>query len=66
MDLNTIRTLITLSAFAFFLGIVWWAYGPARRARFEKDGQMVFDDPEFPPTANADTASRRNDAGEPQ
>jgi len=44
MDINTLRTLITLLAFGVFLGIVWWAYSPARRARFERDAQLVFDD----------------------
>ena len=43
-DINTLRTLVTLLAFGVFLGIVWWAYGPARRARFERDAYLVFDD----------------------
>lgn len=43
MDLNTLRTLVTVAALAAFLGIVWWAYGPARKARFERDGLLPFD-----------------------
>ena len=46
MDINTVRTLVTVLAFATFLGIVWWAYGPSRKARFERDAQMVFDEGE--------------------
>jgi cytochrome c oxidase cbb3-type subunit 4 len=46
MDINTVRTLLTVLAFATFLGIVWWAYGPSRKARFERDAQMVFDEDE--------------------
>lgn len=46
MDINTIRTLVTVLAFATFLGIVWWAYGPSRKARFERDAKMVFDEGE--------------------
>ncbi len=46
MDINTIRTMVTLAAFGAFLGIVWWAYGPSRRERFERDARMVFDDSE--------------------
>ena len=42
-DINTLRTLVTLLAFAAFLGIVWWAYAPSRRDRFERDAQLVFD-----------------------
>ena len=44
MDLNTLRTLVTLLAFGVFLGIIWWAYAPARRERFERDAHLVFDD----------------------
>ena len=44
-DINTVRTLITVLAFTAFLGVLWWAYAPSRRERFERDGQLVFDDP---------------------
>ena len=44
MDLNTLRTLMTLLAFGAFLGIVWWAYAPARKERFERDARLVFDE----------------------
>ena len=43
MDLNILRALLTVAALAAFLGIVWWAYGPARKARFERDGRLPFD-----------------------
>ena len=46
MDINVLRSLVTLAAFAAFLGIVWWAYAPARRERFERDGQLPFEDGE--------------------
>ena len=41
--METIRSLMTLAAFSSFLGIVWWAYAPARKDRFEKDARMPFD-----------------------
>ena len=44
MDINLIRSLVTVAAFAAFIGIVWWAYAPARRGRFEADAQLPFDD----------------------
>ena len=44
MDINTLRTLVTVLAFATFLGIVWWAYGPSRKQRFEIDARLVFDE----------------------
>jgi cytochrome c oxidase cbb3-type subunit 4 len=43
MDLNLIRIAVTLAAFAAFLGIVWWAYAPARKRRFEEDALLLFD-----------------------
>jgi cytochrome c oxidase cbb3-type subunit 4 len=46
MDINLIRTLITVAALAAFLGIVWWAYGPARASRFERDALLPFSDTE--------------------
>ena len=49
MDINLVRTTMTLVAFAVFLGIVWWAYSPSRKARFEQDSRLVFDEPPAPP-----------------
>ncbi len=43
MDLNLLRGLVTLAALAAFLGIVWWAYAPSRKARFERDARLPFD-----------------------
>jgi len=44
MDLNLLRSLITVALLAAFLGIVWWAFGPARKERFERDGLLPFDE----------------------
>ena len=46
MDINLIRTLVTVFALVAFLGIVWWAYGSARRERFERDARLPLDDGE--------------------
>lgn len=40
MDLNLIRIAVTLLSLTAFLGIVWWAYKPANRQRFESDAQI--------------------------
>jgi len=42
MDINLLRSLVTVASLAAFLGIVWWAYGPARRVRFERDALLPF------------------------
>ncbi|HLF39469.1 MAG TPA: cbb3-type cytochrome c oxidase subunit 3 [Burkholderiales bacterium] len=44
MDINLLRSLVTVAALAAFLGIVWWAYGPARKERFERDGRLPLDE----------------------
>ena len=44
MDINLIRSLVTVAAFAAFIGIVWWAYGSARASRFERDALLPFSD----------------------
>jgi cytochrome c oxidase cbb3-type subunit IV len=46
MDLDLIRSLVSVAAFAAFLGIVWWAYGSARRSRFDADALLPFSDEE--------------------
>ena len=51
MDINLIRALVTVLALAAFLGVVWWAYAPSRKSRFERDAQLVFDDAESPLSA---------------
>ncbi|HUJ86836.1 MAG TPA: cbb3-type cytochrome c oxidase subunit 3 [Burkholderiales bacterium] len=55
MDINDFRSLATVVTFLFFLGVVWWAYAPSRKARFERDGMLPFEE---------DGESRANDAGD--
>jgi cytochrome c oxidase cbb3-type subunit 4 len=44
MEINILREAVLVLALLSFAGIVWWAYGPSRRARFERDAASVFDD----------------------
>jgi cytochrome c oxidase cbb3-type subunit 4 len=46
MDINLLRSLVTVAALAAFLGIVWWAYAPSRKERFERDALLPFTDEE--------------------
>lgn len=48
MDINDLRILVTVVAFAAFVGIVWWAYAPSRRARFERDALLPFEEASAP------------------
>ena len=42
--MEELRSLVTLAAFLAFGGIVWWAYAPARKAKWERDGQLEGDE----------------------
>ena len=44
MDLDLIRSLITVLAFGAFLAIVWWAYAPSRRVAWEEKGSLRDDE----------------------
>ena len=46
MDINLIRSLLTIAAMAAFFGIVWWAYAPSRKAAWEQRGELEQDDKE--------------------
>ncbi|MEH0667085.1 cbb3-type cytochrome oxidase subunit 3 [Vibrio scophthalmi] len=44
MDIGTIHSIWTIVLFVSFIGVVWWAYGKNRKARFEEDANLVFAD----------------------
>ena len=41
MDINLIRTAVTLAALAAFVGIVLWAYWPGRRERLDDEARAI-------------------------
>ncbi|HWD21534.1 MAG TPA: CcoQ/FixQ family Cbb3-type cytochrome c oxidase assembly chaperone [Burkholderiales bacterium] len=43
MDINLIRTLVTLFCLAAFLGIVWWAYLPSRKQSLELQAMSILE-----------------------
>ena len=40
MDINLIRSLLTVAAMAGFFAIVWWAYAPSRKTVWESRGRL--------------------------
>jgi cytochrome c oxidase cbb3-type subunit 4 len=43
MDINDLRSLVTVISFLTFLGIVFWAYGvKSNKARFAEAAQLPF------------------------
>ena len=44
MDINTLRSIVTVLAFAMFIGIVFWAYSSRSKAAFEQAAMLPFDE----------------------
>ncbi len=42
MDINLMRSLVTVAAFAGFIAILVWAYRPSRKAQFDEAAQLPF------------------------
>ena len=42
VDINTLRSLVTGFSFILFIGIMVWAYRPARKAGFDEAAQLPF------------------------
>ena len=54
MDINTLRSLVTVLAFASFVGIVLWAYSGRARRGFEEAAQLPFTEDEGAPGARGE------------
>lgn len=48
MDINDARSLITVLAFASFIGIVFWAYGRGRKQSFDEAAALPFNEDDRP------------------
>ena len=48
MDINTIRSLVTVLSFAVFLGIVFWAWSAKRKPAFDEAANLPFTDDDVP------------------
>lgn len=46
MDVNILRSIVTLLSFVGFVGLVAWAYSPRRKGHFEEVGAMLLEDSE--------------------
>ncbi len=46
MDINVVREVVMVLSVLVFAGIVWWAYGPSRRSRFDRAAVSVLEDDE--------------------
>jgi cytochrome c oxidase cbb3-type subunit 4 len=44
MDINTLRSVGAVVAFATFMGILWWAFNPRSKRAFDEAAQLPFAD----------------------
>jgi cytochrome c oxidase cbb3-type subunit 4 len=44
VDINDLRSLITVLAFISFAGIVWWAYSDRRKTTYDEAAMLPLDD----------------------
>lgn len=61
MDLNLLRALLTTLCFIAFLLIVFWAYGPRSKQRFNEPANLPFDDQEMHERSTLSATSRQGD-----
>lgn len=43
MDIQVLRSIVTVVGFLTFLGIVFWAYSRAQKSRFDAAARLPFD-----------------------
>lgn len=58
MDINDLRSIVTVVSLVTFLGIVWWAYGKKSNPRFDEAANLPFADDE---AERAELGLPRND-----
>lgn len=58
MDINLLRSLVTVVSVVTFLGIVVWAFGAGRRERFDEAAHLPFADDEIADRSALNSADR--------
>ena len=43
MDINFLRSMVTVAAFVVFISILVWAYRPARKKQFDDAAKLPFE-----------------------
>lgn len=62
MDINIIRSVVTVVSFVAFVSIVVWAYSKGAKQGFDEAAQLPFsDEGETPAAANAAAAMSQNE-----
>ena len=59
MEIDIMRSALTVLSFVTFLGVVVWAYAPTRRSRFDHDAMMPFSHQEPAASCNLSSGAAR-------
>ena len=59
MDVNDLRTIITVVSFLLFIGIVCWAWSGRRKADFDEAARIPLEDDYPLPTREATSARQQ-------
>ncbi|MFN4005219.1 MAG: cbb3-type cytochrome oxidase subunit 3 [Hylemonella sp.] len=43
MDINMLRSIVTVAALVCFVGIVWWAWSARNKADFDQAARLPFE-----------------------
>jgi cytochrome c oxidase cbb3-type subunit 4 len=62
MDINDIRSAMTVIMFALFLGIVFWAYSGKRKRAFDEAARLPFEEDESMVAGKSPNTSREHGA----
>ncbi|MDO8313962.1 MAG: cbb3-type cytochrome c oxidase subunit 3 [Rugosibacter sp.] len=63
MDINNLRSVITVLLFLIFIGIVWWAYSDRRKPAYDQAARIPLDD-DSPLASEAISARQGNEKQE--
>lgn len=60
MDVNELRTIITVACFIAFIGIVYWAYSGRQKSRFDEAANLPFADDDMQERTLAESRNAEN------
>jgi cytochrome c oxidase cbb3-type subunit 4 len=60
MDINDLRSLLTVLTFICFIGIVWWAFSSRRKQTYEEAARMPLEDDPPAPVSGSDAGHAKN------
>lgn len=63
MDINDLRSVITVLLFVVFIGIVWWAYSDRRKQAYAEAARIPLDEdsPLIPKAASATQGNEKQE-----